>query len=369
MNKSFITVRNAFSVLFIMILGNYLLLGSPFNAKQDSWLSILIAFAIMIPVGLMFARLVKLYPEQDIFFMFSDAFGRAGGIIGTIVFSLYAVLISAMVVQNYARFFQIITLWSTPFIVIAAGIILTAVYLAKSGESALGRWSLAIIVLLFVLIAIAFLMTSQEYNFDYLFPAFNSSFENIFAGSVSLLALPFGDIVMFLALGDSIKKGNGSYKIFMISIAVSIMLMLLVFFKNLCVLGQSTMESAVFPSYAAARMASLSVFFERIEAVISYYFVFAGITKTAVCLIAAAKGSARLLKVKDYRSVVVPVGLAALALSMTLFDNTTEMFDFIRKYPYLSLPLQIGVPLLLWIIAEIKHASKRPLPSMNKLLD
>lgn len=167
-------------------------------------------------------------------------------------------------------------------------------------------------------------MTSQEYNFDNLFPMFSNSFDNIFAGSISLLAMPFGDIVLFLALGDYIKKSSSSYKIFLISIVTTIILMLLVFFKNLCVLGQSTMEISMFPSYAAARMASLSVFFERVEAVISYYFVIAGITKIAVCIIAAAKGSAKLLKIREYRNIVMPVGLVVFAVSMMLFDNTLK---------------------------------------------
>lgn len=370
MDKSFITSKNAFSILFVMILGNYLLLGSPFNAKQDSWISILVTFAIMIPVTLIFSRLMKLYPEKNLFYMFFDAFGKAGGIIATVIFSLYAVLASAIVVQNYSRFFKIISLTNTPFIIITAGIVFAAIYLAKSGDSTLGKWSFAIIILLFLLIATAFLMTSQEYNFDNLFPVFSNGFDNIFAGSISLLAMAFGDIVLFLTLGDSIKKSSSSYKIFLSSIIITIVLMLLVFLKNLCVLGQSTMEITMFPSYAAARMASLSVFFERVEAVISYYFVIAGITKISVCIIAAAKGSAKILKIHEYKKTVMPVGLVVFAASMMLFDNTAQMFDFVNKYPYISLPLQIGVPILLWIIAEIKHAVKeRPMPSMNKIIE
>lgn len=370
MDKSFITTKNAFSILFVMTLGNYLLLGSPFNAGQDSWMSIIITFAIMIPVSLIFSRLMKLYPEKNLFYMFFDAFGKIGGIIATFIFSLYAILVSAIVVQNYSRFFQIISLSNTPFVIIIAGIVFASIYLARSGDNTLGKWSFAIIILLFLLIATAFLMTSQEYNFDYLLPMFNSEFNNIWAGSMSLLALPFGDIVLFLALGDSIKKSSSSYKIFLSSVVITIILMLMVFFKNLCVLGQSIMEGTMFPSYAAARMASLSVFFERIEAVISYYFVIAGITKIAVCIIAAAKGSARLLKIRGYKDIVMPVGLVMFAVSMILFNNTTEMFDFIDKYPYMALPLQIGVPILLWIIAEIKHSVKKQyiLP-MNKIIE
>ncbi|MBQ1272761.1 MAG: GerAB/ArcD/ProY family transporter, partial [Clostridia bacterium] len=65
MNRAFVRQNFAFCVLFLM--GPNLLIGSSYRAKQDTWVSILIASALTVILALIIARISQFYPEKDIF--------------------------------------------------------------------------------------------------------------------------------------------------------------------------------------------------------------------------------------------------------------------------------------------------------------
>jgi spore germination protein KB len=116
--------------------------------------------------------------------------------------------------------------------------------------------------------------------------------------------------------------------------------------------------ASYFPSYVTARILHIGDFFARIEGTISINFILAGLTKIAICLMAATKGIARLFGLKSHRQIVVPVSSLVLALCAIVYNNIMEMFDFIRFYQVYAIPFQIIIPLIIWIAAEVKSRRK-----------
>ena len=127
------------------------------------------------------------------------------------------------------------------------------------------------------------------------------------------------------------------------------------------VLGPEMISVEYFPSYSTARIINLGDFLSRIEGSISVNFMLAGVSKLAVCLIAASRGMASLFNIENWRRLVVPMALMALMLSTILYRNTMEMFSFIKYYGYYVIPFQILLPLILWAFSEIGERRKRRL--------
>jgi spore germination protein KB len=50
-----------------------------------------------------------------------------------------------------------------------------------------------------------------------------------------------------------------------------------------------------------------------------------------------------------------------LTLSVILYINVMEMFDFIKIYPVYAVPFQIIIPVTIWIAAERKVRKDRVL--------
>ena len=114
------------------------------------------------------------------------------------------------------------------------------------------------------------------------------------------------------------------------------------------------MKAEYFPSYISARIISISDFLARIEGSISTNFIFAGVSKIALCLLAASKGLANLFQIQNYKKIILPVSLTAVALSCILFSSTMEMINFLKIYMIYAIPFQIIIPVLVWLGCEIK---------------
>jgi spore germination protein KB len=115
------------------------------------------------------------------------------------------------------------------------------------------------------------------------------------------------------------------------------------------------------PSDIAARIINIGDFLTRIEGSISMNFIMAGITKITVCLLVAAKGMAHLFGISNYRKILIPVALLALALSAILYETAMEMFAFLEAYQYYALLFQIIIPVIVWMFAEIKVRRQKKL--------
>lgn len=78
-----------------------------------------------------------------------------------------------------------------------------------------------------------------------------------------------------------------------------------------------------------------------------------------VCLLAASKGLENVLDLDNYRKVVIPVGLLMIVLSLIIFTNVMEMFDWTLKiYNYYAFSFQVILPVIIWITAEVKVRSQ-----------
>jgi spore germination protein KB len=140
---------------------------------------------------------------------------------------------------------------------------------------------------------------------------------------------------------------------FLYALIIVLAVFLLVFVRNLSLLGVTVMCLDYFPSYVAARIIEVGDFLARIEGSISTNFLFAGIVKVTSCLLAASKGMACLFNLDHCRPVVLPMGMLSLALCAIVYKNTMEMFAFLPYYPYYAFPFQVAIPLMAWIGGEI----------------
>jgi spore germination protein KB len=107
------------------------------------------------------------------------------------------------------------------------------------------------------------------------------------------------------------------------------------------------------------KLIDVADYFARIEGFISMNFILAGIIKITVCLMAATKGTARLFGINNYRKLLLPVSLLVVALSVIVYKNVMEMFDFLKFYTYYAIPFQVIIPLVVWIAAVVRIRKRR----------
>ena len=71
-------------------------------------------------------------------------------------------------------------------------------------------------------------------------------------------------------------------------------------------------------------------------------------------MLAVNRGVAKLFKFDKYSFLVTPIGLLMLNVSLFIFSSIMEMAKWGEVSIYYDIPLQVFIPIIIWIIAEIK---------------
>ncbi len=354
MNKQFVTLRQATSIIVVYICGSSVVLGGFSDAGQDSWICLILSQIIAIPMILIYARIIDLFPKQGLYEIFNILFGKIFGKIPTILITWYAIHLAALVLRNFTEFIAIVSMPETPQLPLMIIMILVTVYLARSGVKTLGKWSLIVLPIIIAIMFLTIFLLLNQMDFNNILPVMNHSTKEILSGAYELFTFPFAETVLFLTIADCIKKEDSPYKVYVWGLVVGALILFFVILRNVTSLGVPMLKSVYFPSYVAARIINVSDFLARIEGSISINFIFGGITKITLCLLAASKGLANLFNLQDYKKVILPVSLTVMALCSILYTNTMEMISFLPIYAIYVIPFQILIPILTWGFGEIK---------------
>lgn len=359
MNRQTLTFRQAVCVITIFICGSSVILGGFTDLEQDSWIALVASQIFVIPMALIYCRIMWLFPEKNIYQISQFIFGKIIGRIITVLMIWYAIHLAALVLRNFSEFMQIVAMTETPQLALMIIILIVAVYMAKSGVVTLGKWAVIVLPIFVLTVLATFLLLLNQMDFTNLMPVMNHSTKAILNGAYKIFTFPFMETVLFLGIADSVRRQENPFKIFGWSIFLGVVLLVGVLIRNILSLGPALMESEYFPSYISARIISVSDFLVRIEGTISLNFILTGLTKITVCLIAACKGIAQLLGTEDYKHFVMPVGLCVLALCSIIYDSSMQMINFLGVYSVYVIAFQIIFPVLLWVGGEIKNHRKQ----------
>jgi len=361
MQKEMISMRQAFCIIVLFIGGSSIVMGGSSEAGQDAWISLLLGFLGVIPFILFYARIMRLYPDKDIFEIFETLFGKIIGRVFTVLVSWYALHLGSLVVVNFSEFIEIMAMPETPQLPLMIVMLALTAFLAASGVETLGKWAIVTLPILCLIVVLTVVLALQQMDFSNIQPVLGTEFSKIAAGSLKIFTFPLAETVLFLGLAGSVKRQTNPYKLYFYATAFAVLILLVVMVRNIELLGPALMKIEYFPSYITARIINIGDFLTRIEGSISMNFIMAGITKITVCLIVAAKGIAYLFGISNYRKILIPVSLLMLSISAILYKTAMEMFAFIEAYQYYALLFQIIIPVIVWLFAEIKIRRQKKL--------
>ena len=67
-----------------------------------------------------------------------------------------------------------------------------------------------------------------------------------------------------------------------------------------------------------------------------------------------------MFNLKDYRSIVIQAGLLMIYFSYIIYDNIMMMkYWAFKVYPFYAFPFQVILPIIVWILAEVKVKKSR----------
>ena len=92
MQKEYLTSFQLSCIIMMVIMAATLVFGVGYAIEQDAWISLIFALILLIPVILMYGRIMYLLPEKNIFEMLEELFGKIFGKILITIFNMACLL-------------------------------------------------------------------------------------------------------------------------------------------------------------------------------------------------------------------------------------------------------------------------------------
>ena len=212
--KELISKKHVVSIILMFLFGSSVVMGVNAEAQQDSWLSLLIASVGVIPILLVYARIIRLNPGKDIFEILELLMGKVVSKVFIALMTWYALHLASLVLRNFSEFIHIAAMPETPQLVIMILMMLVTAYMAKSGIEALGRWTLAAVPIVLFVVLLTVLLSVNKMEVSHLQPVMDHPFGEIAAVSFTLFTFPFAETVLLLGVAGAIKNDASPYKLY-----------------------------------------------------------------------------------------------------------------------------------------------------------
>lgn len=338
-----------------MLSGSTSIFVTGLDAKKDLWLAIILALFMVLPMVTIFARLHSIFPGENLFDIIEICFGKFIGKVIMIVFTWYTFYWTADVLNNYGLFIKAVGLPDTPYIIPIILLGILCAWIIKEGIEVLGRWSEFFLTIAIISIFVGISLLIPKMNINNILPVLYDGINPVFKGAYSVFTQPFVQTVAFTMAFTNFKRKNSSYKVYFIGLLIGAILTFVVSVTNILVIGIEESTHMYYPSYFAAGRMNIGNFLQRLEIIITLVFILGGFIKISILLLCTCKGITKIFGYRDYRFIITPVLLLIINPSYFQYDSTAHYFEFNTDiWPAYFFPFQIILPIIIWIVAEIK---------------
>lgn len=129
---------------------------------------------------------------------------------------------------------------------------------------------------------------------------------------------------------------------------------------SILVLGPENTASRTFPSYALAQRISIGNFLQRIEIIMAFMWISSIYIRTFMYFYTTVVGLAQILKIKDHRPLILPMGIIIIGLSQIVHPDIVHSTNYNNEiWPIFSFIFTILLPILLLIVAVIRNRKSK----------
>lgn len=330
-------------------------------AHQDGWMSAILGIVIGCGVIYLYTALAKRYPNHSIMEYSKFILGKWLGTCVGLIFYVYFAITASLVLRNVGDFITTIIMPETPIqaihfvflLIIMLGAGLGLEVFARAGEVFL-PW-----VLLFIGVLIGFLI--PQIKIERLPPLFEASSKAIMHGSLSILSIPYLEMVVFLVIYPAVHSKLKTSKAFIQAGLMGGLIILIITTLCITVLGWDFTSRHTFPSYTLAKKIRLGGFIQRIEVLVAVIWFVTIYFKLIVCFYSSIVGLSHILNLRTHRPFIVPSALMMFALAFLIYPNIIYFRDFASNiWPPFALTIGLFLPMCLLIVSFF-----RPLGTIN----
>ncbi|MGO4547532.1 endospore germination permease [Paenibacillus sp. 2TAB23] len=359
-NNAEITSGQAAKILILFALGSAaLILPSAVTAiaKQDGWLSMLMAGPFNYFILIVYLALADRFPNMSLAQYAEKIVGKWSGKALTLIYILFFLLLSALVLRNISDFMSLSVLPLTPewfidstfMLVVIYGVFLGIETIARTGEILFGWGMLVIIIIIFSLF--------NQFDFRNFEPFLYDGILRPLKGVYPILGFPIGEFVFITAILPLVRQQDRKKlrKSLKISALLITLLSVLITVFLVGVMGVSETSRSPFAVYDMAKNINIEEILVRVEILVAMVWIGTVFMKLALCVYVLAVLTAQMLNLSTYRTLIVPYAFIIVPLSLIAYRNVAHSRVFaMGVWTIYSLFHGFLLPLLLLMIAMMR---------------
>jgi len=211
---------------------------------------------------------------------------------------------------------------------------------------------------MFVLIFIFFVVSiTPQIKFENIQPIMEASKTSILYSIIRFISVFSFSLVMLLMIYPaSVNVQQSSKKGFYIGMLLGGFVLVTLITLSILVLGPANTASRSFPSYALAQRISIGNFLQRIEIIMAFMWIVSIFIRTFMYFYTTVVGIAQIMKLKDHRPLILPMGIIMVGLSQIVHPDIVHSNIYNDEiWPIYAFVCTILLPILLLIVAVIRN--------------
>ncbi|KEQ24541.1 GerAB/ArcD/ProY family transporter [Paenibacillus tyrfis] len=327
------------------------------HAKQDAWIAALIGWALGIGIVWIYVALANRYPHLSLVQCSEHVLGPWLGKAAGLLYLFFPFVLAAIVMRDIGDFVTIEMLKFTPIEIIELSftfILIVGGYYGLETISRIGELMFPMIIFLFLFLVV---FVSPQLKIDHAKPVLEHGITPILLSVKTYIGFPFMELSIFLMILPYVKRTSGAKvaQAFIAGTGICGLMLFVITAASILVLGPSLTARETYPSYLLAKKINVGDFLQRIEAFMAGIWFFSIYMKLVLCLLAIALGIAQLCRLKDYRPLLLPLGVIIFVYSLAISPNMAYMVELTGKlWTAFALTFSLLIPLVLLIVGSFR---------------
>lgn len=321
-------------------------------AGKDLWISPIMSSSVGFLTVYTAIKLHERFPGATIMQSSEQIIGKPLGKVIGFIFLFFYTMITGQVTRDYSEFILTSFLSHTPQVVIASSMVLLCAYCLYGGIEVLGRVGLLLFPLFCVPIYTLIFFLTPHLQPGNMLPIMENGIFPPAKGAI-VPAGWFAEFFLIAFLLPFVSDRKKSMKNSMITVFFVALTLVLVNLIVLFVMG-AAVTNREFPLMTVARYVSVADFFENLEAAVLAIWIAGAFVKISLLYYAAVLATAQWFNMKDYRPIILPVGM--IVVQFAYWGNPSTMTNgrlLTTTFPFISVFIQTLLPLVLLLLAIV----------------
>ncbi|MGG1599859.1 GerAB/ArcD/ProY family transporter [Paenibacillus naphthalenovorans] len=341
-----------------------LLTASPsiMDAKQDAWISFLLAGAAAIFITVVSVKLSLLYPGLTFIEFSQSILGKWLGKIIVIPYFIQWYSVIPIILRQASDFIDMIMFTRTPLLLILLLVLIPVIYVTyHGGIQGIGRCSEIVGPIIFFAFGLVLLLGVINMDVNRVLPVYADSGRiNILKGAIPPLAFLGESSTILLMLTCFVNDQKKVVSRALWGVGIASFFLSLSVLASLMTFGPHLSAKMWYPFFEMIRYISFMEFIQNLESIIVIVWFLSVCIKLSVYIFITSYGTAQWLHIRQWKIMIWFVALSGIILALSYNNIVESSIDYPKTIwmPYIFPINFVGIPLVLYIVGTVKKRKR-----------